>query len=90
MLIDEGKGSNIHLTKTGCLGPCRFSPVIQIYPQGTVYGALKPKDLMRIIQGHIRQDQPVADLSVHRTELATGNGVGCGTVAAGDARRQPG
>ncbi len=69
-LIDDGHGRHIHLTKTGCLGPCRFSPVIQIYPQGTVYGPLEPEDLKRVIESHIRSDQPVGDLLVHETEQA--------------------
>lgn len=69
-LISEGKGHHIHLTKTGCLGPCRFSPVIQIYPQGTVYGPLEPEDLTRVIESHIRRDQPLGDLQVHEAEQA--------------------
>jgi predicted RND superfamily exporter protein/(2Fe-2S) ferredoxin len=69
-LIGEGQGHRIHLTKTGCLGPCRFSPVIQVYPQGTVYGPLEPDDLTRIIESHLRRDQPVGGLVVHEAELA--------------------
>jgi predicted RND superfamily exporter protein/(2Fe-2S) ferredoxin len=69
-LIDDGQGHQIHLTKTGCLGPCRFSPVIQIYPAGTVYGPLELEDLKRVIESHIRCDQPVGDLLVHETEQA--------------------
>jgi (2Fe-2S) ferredoxin len=69
-LIDDGQGHQIHLTKTGCLGPCRFSPVIQVYPQGTVYGPLEPEDLTRVIESHIRRDQPLGDLQVHETEQA--------------------
>jgi (2Fe-2S) ferredoxin len=69
-LIDEGQGRQIHLTKTGCLGPCRFSPVIQIYPQGTVYGPLEPEDLKRVIESHIRRDQPVVELLVHESGQA--------------------
>lgn len=62
--VDKGQGEKIHLTKTGCLGPCRFSPVLQIYPQGTVYGPLEAEDLERVIEGHIRRDRPVEDLIV--------------------------
>ena len=69
-LIGEGKGHRIHLTKTGCLGPCRFSPVIQIYPQGTVYGPMEPEDLTRVIESHLRRDQPVEALVVHEAEPA--------------------
>ena len=69
-LIDEAKGRHIHLTKTGCLGPCRFSPIAQIYPHGTVYGPLEPEDLKRVIESHIRRDQPVAELTVRDVEQA--------------------
>ena len=69
-LIDEAKGRHIHLTKTGCLGPCGRSPVVQIYPQGVVYGSLEPEDLTRVIESHIRRDQPLAELAVPEAELA--------------------
>lgn len=69
-LIDEAKGRHIHLTKTGCLGPCGHSPVIQIYPQGVVYGSLEPEDLTRVIESHIRRDHPLTELTVPEAELA--------------------
>lgn len=69
-LIDEAKGRHIHLTKTGCLGPCGHSPVVQIYPQGVVYGSLEPEDLTRVIESHIRRDHPLAELTVPEAELA--------------------
>ena len=71
-LIDEGKGREIHLTKTGCLGPCRFSPVIQVYPHGAVYGPLEPEDLERVIESHIRRDRPVLDLTIDHQAKAVG------------------
>ena len=69
-LIDQGQGGRIHLTKTGCLGPCRYSPVLQIYPQGSVYGPLEAEDLARVIEGHIRHNQPVQDLIIDANALA--------------------
>ncbi len=49
----------LRLTKTSCLGPCRFAPVVQIYPEGTAYGLLDDVRLDTVIDEHLRASRPV-------------------------------
>ena len=44
---------NVALNQTNCLGPCQTGPNVLVYPGGTLYGAVKPEDVSKIIDQHI-------------------------------------
>lgn len=62
-------GHALRLTKTGCLGHCAHAPVVQVYPDGAVYGALEGDDLRRVTLEHLRQGRPVACLAITTPHL---------------------
>jgi hypothetical protein len=57
-------GSVLQLTKTSCLGPCRFAPVVQVFPEGTYYGLLDGPALDKVVEGHLAGGRVVAELEL--------------------------
>jgi (2Fe-2S) ferredoxin len=54
----------IALTNTGCLGPCSFGSNVLVYPDGVLYGKVKPSDVATIIEQHLLGGEPVTSLQV--------------------------
>lgn len=62
--IAQHPASALRLTKTSCLGQCAFAPVVQVYPEGVIYGPLQGDKLTRVLHEHLRQGEPVAELAI--------------------------
>jgi predicted RND superfamily exporter protein/(2Fe-2S) ferredoxin len=63
-LDETGRGASLHLTKTSCLGPCRFAPVVLVYPEGVGYGRLDASGVDRIVDQHLGAGHVVDDLAL--------------------------
>ncbi|WP_114011562.1 (2Fe-2S) ferredoxin domain-containing protein [Cohaesibacter intestini] len=57
------KGAGMMSCKTSCLGPCSLAPVIQVWPEGTIYGGVDEQDIDRILDRHIAKGEPIDVLS---------------------------
>jgi len=55
-------GEGAMSAKTSCLGPCSLAPVVQVWPEGTLYGGVDETGIDRIVQSHLLNGEPVADL----------------------------
>jgi (2Fe-2S) ferredoxin len=55
-------GEGMMSCRTSCLGPCALAPVMQIWPEGSYYCGVDTDALDRIVNQHIRERHPVADL----------------------------
>lgn len=53
--------------KTSCLGPCGLAPVVQVWPEGTLYGGVDEAGVDRIIEDHLVGGRVVETLAYHPT-----------------------
>lgn len=53
--------------KTGCLDPCGLAPVVQVWPEGTLYGGVDEAGIDRIIEDHLLGGRVVEALAYHPT-----------------------
>ncbi len=64
-LIDENDLSGeVMVNNTGCFGICDKGPVAVVYPEGVWYGSLTEDDVEKIVEQHIINGEPVAELMI--------------------------
>ena len=56
-------GDGTMSAKTSCLGPCSLAPVLQVWPEGTLYGGVDEAGVDRIIDRHLLGGEIVEDLA---------------------------
>jgi (2Fe-2S) ferredoxin len=64
-LRDAGAGTMT--AKATCLGPCGLAPVMQVWPEGTIYGGVDERGLDRIIAAHLLDGRVLDELAYHPT-----------------------
>jgi NADP-reducing hydrogenase subunit HndC len=64
----ESKGRNpmgeIVLTKCGSIGFCSIGVAVMVYPDGTMYGQIQPKDVTEIVEEHLLKGHTVRRLAL--------------------------
>ena len=58
---------DVTLEATGCVGICQFEPVVEVYEPGgvrTTYVRMTPERGVRVVQQHIRGDNPLAEFTI--------------------------
>lgn len=60
-------GDGMMSCRTSCLGPCNLAPVVQVWPEGTVYAGLDEAMLTRVIDGHLIRGETVQPLAYEAT-----------------------
>jgi (2Fe-2S) ferredoxin len=56
-------GDGTMSAKTSCLGPCSLAPVVQVWPEGTLYGGIDETGIDRIITDHLLGGRTVESLA---------------------------
>ncbi|HAP31946.1 MAG TPA: NADH-quinone oxidoreductase subunit NuoF [Firmicutes bacterium] len=51
-LKNRGLDKEIKVVDTGCFGFCQFGPNIMVYPEGTFYCQVEPKDVVDLVEEH--------------------------------------
>ena len=60
-------GDGTMSAKSSCLGPCSLAPVLQVWPEGTLYGGVDEAGVDRIVQQHLLDGRIVEELAYHPT-----------------------
>jgi (2Fe-2S) ferredoxin len=60
-------GEGMMSAKTSCLGPCSLAPVLQVWPEGTLYGGIDEAGVDRIVRDHLLGGRIVEVLAYHPT-----------------------
>ena len=69
LLAEMGNYDNPERIKRGlspCLGVCTGGPLLVVYPDGTWYHNVDEVLLKRIIDEHLREDEPVEEAIFHQ------------------------
>ena len=56
-------GDGMMSAKTSCLGPCSLAPIVQVWPEGTLYGGVDEAGVDRIIADHLLKGEVVHSLA---------------------------
>ncbi len=48
-----GLEEEVRIVQTGCFGLCALGPVVIVYPDGTFYSQVTPKDVEEIVESHL-------------------------------------
>jgi (2Fe-2S) ferredoxin len=65
-LRSEGLLGEVRIDTVGCLGLCKHGPNVVVYPEGIWYLGLTGEDVPKVIEGHLKDGEPVERLAVQR------------------------
>ena len=69
--IDKRNLTNVTVAQTGCIGLCRFEPIVEVSLPGqekVTYVKMTEDKVARIITEHIINQKPVAEFTISATE----------------------
>ena len=59
----EGMNMDVRVDSVDCLGLCKHGPNLIIYPGGTWYLGVTENDVPEVVQGHLKNGEPVEHLA---------------------------
>ena len=70
-LVEHGLDKEIKPIRTGCFGLCEAGPVMIVYPEGTFYSRVAPRDIEEIVTEHLLKGRVVKRLLHHDKQVET-------------------
>ena len=70
-LLEHGLDKEIKAIRTGCFGLCEAGPVVIVYPEGTFYSRVAPRDIEEIVTEHLLKGRVVKRLLHHDKQAET-------------------
>ena len=58
---------NVTVTQTGCIGICKYEPVVEVYVPGqekVTYVKMTAEKALRVVAEHLVNNHPVAELTI--------------------------
>jgi NADP-reducing hydrogenase subunit HndC len=67
--IENKKLNEVNLKKVGCIGICKYEPIVEVYSEGkrTTYINVKESDVDKIIDEHVLKGNVVTDLLIDKS-----------------------
>lgn len=62
-LRSAGMNRDVRMDSVGCLGLCKHGPNVVVYPSGTWYLGVIEGDAPEIVDGHLKNGEPVGHLA---------------------------
>ena len=68
--INKFKLENVSVTQTGCIGICRYEPIVEIYKNDkkTVYIEMNPEKAKEVVKKHIIEGEVVSKYTLSKKE----------------------
>ena len=69
--IDKRNLSNVTVAQTGCIGMCRFEPIVEVSLPGqekVTYVKMTEEKVARVVTEHIINQKPVAEFTIGAAE----------------------
>ena len=70
-IAEQNLGDKVTVTQTGCIGMCRFEPIVEITTPGkekVTYVNVKPDMVPKIVADHVVNGQPVVEYTIGQAE----------------------
>ena len=71
--LEKIGGNRIIPVRTACLQPCNLAPVCNVQPDNIWYGNLTAPDITRVVEQHLLQGEPVAELAYSPGQIVRGD-----------------
>lgn len=65
--LEKRKLNNVTVTQTGCIGMCRFEPIVEVYVPGqdkVTYIHMTEEKVAKVVAEHIINNQPVTEYTI--------------------------
>ena len=69
--IEKRGLANVTVTQTGCIGMCKYEPIVEVYVPGAekvTYVHMSEEKAARVVAEHIINNKPVAEFTVGAEE----------------------
>ena len=69
--IEKRGLTNVTVTQTGCIGMCKYEPIVEVYVPGAekvTYIHMSEEKAARVVAEHIINNKPVAEFTVSAEE----------------------
>ena len=69
--IEKRGLTNVMVTQTGCIGMCKYEPIVEVYVPGAekvTYIHMSEEKAARVVAEHIINNKPVAEFTVSAEE----------------------
>ena len=70
-VADQNLGERVTVTQTGCIGMCRFEPIVEVFEgdkERVTYVKVKPEMVPEIIKQHLIDGKPVTKYTIGAVE----------------------
>ena len=70
-VADQNLGERVTVTQTGCIGMCRFEPIVEVFEgdkERVTYVKVKPEMVPEIIKEHLIGGKPVTKYTIGAVE----------------------
>ncbi len=61
-IAKNGLSEEVRVIRTGCFGLCAAGPIMIVYPEGSFYSRVDPRDIPEIVEEHLLKGHPVRRL----------------------------
>ena len=70
-IADQNLGDRVTVTQTGCIGMCRFEPIVEVFEgdkERVTYVKVKPEMVPEIVKQHLIDGKPVTKYTIGAVE----------------------